>query len=423
MATADTSHLRIAIIGGGLAGATLANALIQIPHLEIQVYEAAPTFSERGAAVALGPNALQSLHEILGSGKDDLMKRAGAVPLSSVRSVIGSGPNAGKIVFESSDPEPGMIVHRASLLSELVGQLPKTVLHANKKLAAINLKSDTAAMEVVFEDGTVADFDAVIGADGVFGRVRSFVLGSDAARYDASPAGFWDCRTLVPFEKAKAVLGSELFEVDRQYGWAGDGGYILHDVLDNRTTVHCVISAVEPSPTRDRKRPLNREILTQTLNKWLDGPIAKGMIELFLEQDDLNGYSQWEHKETPTYANSTICVIGDAAHATTPWQGAGAAMAFEDAMVLQALLSHSTSSKDIKLALNAFDVLRRPRCQRIIDSSRGTGVILCGRDVNAGLDPEKLLEALAPRWDFIEGLDMMAHKEEALRIFAEAKMG
>lgn len=192
----------------------------------------------------------------------------------------GSGPNAGKIVFESSDPEPGIIVHRALLLSELVGQLPKTVLHANKKLAAINLKSDTAALEVVFEDGTIADFDAVIGADGVFGRVRSFVLGDDADRYDASPAGFWDCRTLVPFEKAKTVLGSELFEKDRQYGWAGDGGYILHDVLDNRTTVHCVISAVEPSPTRDRKRPLNREILTQTLNKWLDGPIAKGMIEV-----------------------------------------------------------------------------------------------------------------------------------------------
>lgn len=94
MATTDTSHLRIAIIGGGLAGATLANALIQIPRLEIQVYEAAPTFSERGAAVALGPNALQALHEILGSGKDDLMKRAGAVPLNSVRSVIVcSSPN------------------------------------------------------------------------------------------------------------------------------------------------------------------------------------------------------------------------------------------------------------------------------------------------------------------------------------------
>ncbi len=36
---ADTRRIRLAIVGGGLAGATLANALIQIPHIEIHVYE------------------------------------------------------------------------------------------------------------------------------------------------------------------------------------------------------------------------------------------------------------------------------------------------------------------------------------------------------------------------------------------------
>ncbi|KAI1370677.1 salicylate hydroxylase [Hypoxylon crocopeplum] len=421
MASSNNFRVRIAIIGGGLAGTALANALIQIPHLEIQVYESAPSFSERGAAVALGPNALQALEQILPDGKYDIMNKAGAVPLNSARNVVGSGPNVGKIIFETSDPEPGVVVHRASLLRELVAPLPKESLHINKKLAAINLRSSTNAVEVVFEDGTANEFDAVIGADGIFGLVRSYVLGDDADKFAASPAGFWDCRNLVPLERAKAVLGDELFEVDRQCGWVGDGGFLMHDVLENRTMVQCVMSAVEHSPTRDRKRALSREILTQTFSDWLDGPIAKGMIELSLEQDDLQGYSQWEHKATPTYANGRVCVIGDAAHATTPWQGSGAAMAFEDAMVLRELLANITCLEDIGLAFKAYDVLRRPRCQRIIDSSRETGMILCGRDVNAGLDPEKLLEVLAPRWDFIEGLDMSAHKEEALHIFKEMR--
>lgn len=173
-----------------------------------------------------------------------------------------------------------MIVHRASLLRELVAPLPQDILHPNKKLASINAIPNTCRVRVAFEDGTTDEFDGVIGADGIFSLVRSHVLQSEADKYAATPAGFWDCRSLVSMEKAKEVLGEDLFEVDRQCGWVGDGGFLMHDVLENRTVVQCVVSAVEHSPTNDRKRPLNREILAQTLRNWLDGPIAKGMIEV-----------------------------------------------------------------------------------------------------------------------------------------------
>ncbi len=53
--------IRVAIIRGGLAGAALARALVQCPHLEIQVYESAPTFSERGGAIGLSCNAKSAL--------------------------------------------------------------------------------------------------------------------------------------------------------------------------------------------------------------------------------------------------------------------------------------------------------------------------------------------------------------------------
>jgi salicylate hydroxylase len=155
-------------------------------------------------------------------------------------------------------------------------------------LSSINIVADTNDVEIIFEDGTTARFDGVIGADGIFSSVRSYVLQNEADKYAATPAGFWDCRNLVPIAKAKAVLGEDLFAVDRQYGWVGDGAFLMHDVLENRTVVQCVISGVEQSPTKERKRPLNRQILTQTLVNWLDGPIAKGMIEVgtCLETDE-----------------------------------------------------------------------------------------------------------------------------------------
>lgn len=87
----DVPRMRIAIIGGGLAGATLANALVRVPHLDTHVFEAAPVFSERGAAVGLSINAQLALNEILPSA-DETLAKAGAVPMCSARLMVVSAP-------------------------------------------------------------------------------------------------------------------------------------------------------------------------------------------------------------------------------------------------------------------------------------------------------------------------------------------
>lgn len=111
--------------------------------------------------------------------------------------------------------------------------------------------------------------------------------------------------------------------------------------------------------------------------------------------------------------------MGDAAHATTPWQGYGLGLAIEDAVILSTLLAETSSCRGINAALQAYDAVRRPRCQMLIDSSRGTGRILCGQDGYAGLDPGRLKQVLAPRWDFIHALDIEAHKQDALGALKE----
>lgn len=170
-------------------------------------------------------------------------------------------------------------MHRASLLRELLAPIPADRLHASKALTTITTL-DSGDVRVTFGDGESETFHAVIGADGIFGAVRRHVLQEAANDERPSPAGFWDCRNVVPFESAGEILGAEYFEEDRQYGWAGNGAFIMHDVLDNGTKVQCVISAIEKDPPKDRKRPLTREFLETTLHDWLDGPIGKGMIDV-----------------------------------------------------------------------------------------------------------------------------------------------
>lgn len=68
-----------------------------------------------------------------------------------------------------------MVVHRVSLLRKLVAPLPTDRLHAGKKFSHISA-SAAEGIEVTFQDGQAERFDVVIGADGILGAVRRYVL-------------------------------------------------------------------------------------------------------------------------------------------------------------------------------------------------------------------------------------------------------
>ena len=84
----DGSKIRIAIIGGGIAGVTVASALLKHPHVDIQLYESSPQFSERGAGIGLSDLALSALDDIIPSAVDLLKNKAGAVSVGPARIVV-----------------------------------------------------------------------------------------------------------------------------------------------------------------------------------------------------------------------------------------------------------------------------------------------------------------------------------------------
>ena len=176
--------------------------------------------------------------------------------------------------------EQNASVHRAALLNGLLAPIPREIMHANKKVTQVD---DTAGNERVvlhFQDGTVEYADAVIGADGIHGYTRKHILGDDPS-VNASFAGYWDCRFLVPIERAREALGKELFTETRQYGWCGEGGFFMHDVLNNGESVQCVSSAMASTWGVDEwKRDLDRKTLEDSFAGWTNSPIAPGMIKV-----------------------------------------------------------------------------------------------------------------------------------------------
>ena len=69
--------IRIAIIGGSIGGCTLANGLLQLPNVEFDVFEKQPAFNERGAGVAIAPNAVKAI-EAMGLDTKQMLQNADA---------------------------------------------------------------------------------------------------------------------------------------------------------------------------------------------------------------------------------------------------------------------------------------------------------------------------------------------------------
>ena len=87
----------------------------------------------------------------------------------------------------------------------------------------------------------------------------------------------------------------------------------------------------------------------------------------------------------------------------------------EDALVLSSLLCRITTPKQASVALQVYDEARRPRTQKIVESSRETGLIFTGNNPEYTMDHAGLKGRLPQRWDFILDFDNGKARDEAVR--------
>lgn len=345
------------------------------------------------------------------------------------------------------------VVYRPRLLKGLAASLDASTLHTRKQLASA-CAGPAGAVELTFVDGTAATADVVVGADGIFSVMRRHVLADRAAAEAPVAASFWDARNIVPMATARAKLleplraalraragdddatarqaVDDLFgagdrsDAHRQWGWVGAGAMLLFDVHDGGEAAQVVICGEETDtePWAERKRPLTRGFLEAHLGGWL--PVLRdATIALMLDQASPTRWREWHSPRTSTYHRDRAVLVGDAAHATTPWQGAGAGMAFEDAVLLARLLGRVGARAHVGAALETFTESRLARCAAVVESSHGTGWILCGRRYSEGeeiapgadLEPGRVGAALGGRWNLILAYRLDAACEEAVEKF------
>jgi len=110
-------------------------------------------------------------------------------------------------------------------------------------------------------------------------------------------------------------------------------------------------------------------------------------------------------------------MIGDAAHAITPFAGNGASQAFEDVATMLALLKEVTNVSQIPKAFQAFDAIRRSRSQQVVKLSRMFGRLYAFMDEGVGDDLNKIRQKRGETAAIMNDADLQEQNEEALSYF------
>lgn len=220
-------------------------------------------------------------------------------------------------------------------------------------LSIESYEQNANSIDVVMTDGTKGSYSVVVGADGLYSKVRTLVFG-DKYRPKFTGQAVW---------RYNFPRSPEIDHLANYQGSFGNAGLVplADDLMYLFTTSH------EPgNPWMDENH------LAQELRKRLEG--FGGLIEQLREQITDNTQVVYKPLEAvfvdEQWFTGRVLLIGDAAHATTPHLGQGAGMAIEDAIVLSEEL---TSGGTLAEQLDRFMACRFERCKYISERSLFAG--------------------------------------------------
>ncbi|KAF3760951.1 putative salicylate hydroxylase [Cryphonectria parasitica EP155] len=416
MATpAQKKPFHIAIIGGGISGLMLAIALHK-RKISCTIYEQAAAFGEIGAGVSISRNAVRAMEVIDRSVVGAFNIVATRNKWEGKRGVWFdfmdgmSHEPAPRLqpLFSMVDPGVGQnAVHRARFLDELVKLLPRGAAQFHKKLDHIlDDRIGSGKMLMKFKDGSVAEADAIIGCDGIKSRTRVSLVGEGHPAATPVYTHKYAYRGLVPMDEAIHVLGEE--RAVNAHMWLGQNRHVLTFPVDHGAMMNMVAFVTN---NREEWPSTSKLTLATTKAEALDdfrefGENVKNIIQL--TSDRLDRWAIFDLGDHPlsTYYKGRVCLVGDAAHATSPHHGAGAGFCIEDAAFLASLLADPqvTEPLHVEVVFAVYDAHRRARTQWLVRSSRRAGNLYEWLTQDVGTDFARMERELAQRlghiWDF-----------------------
>lgn len=344
--------MQIIIIGAGIGGLTTAIALLQ-KGFSVQIYEASKELQPVGAGIVLASNVLQIFERL--NILTDIQVRGKMLDSMSVTDAKGKIIQKTDLKKVAEKFGKGVLgIHRARLQAGLLANLPENIVHLNKK--CISISQNKEKVTVSFEDGTKAEADICIGADGLRSVVRKHILGDFPLRYSGQTCWRGIANMTLP-----SPYNGNAYEM-----WGSHGG--LRMGFLEITAGEIYFFAVQKTTANGTDNAAERKEML--LKMYADfPPVVKEIIqntplEKIVRHDitDLQPITKWHEERT--------VLIGDAAHATTPNMGQGGAQAIEDAWVIADCLAKYPNYAE---AFAKFQEIRYEKAVWIVNNSATLG--------------------------------------------------
>ena len=400
--------LRIAIIGGGIGGLTLALALRQ-RGMRADVYEQAAELAEIGAAVALSANATRELRRL---GVLDPITTASCEPTKLIYrdgrtgARIAAHPVRQGSAYQARFGAPYYGIHRADLQRTLSGALAGEGLHLGHRLS--DLAEAGGAMRLTFGNGHAAEADLVVGADGVRSLVRQYVTGGEGVTYSGTSA----LRGIVPTAALPALPDPHAIQF-----WMGPDAHLLHYVIGGDgadVNYFAVMEGPRDWQAAGSVAEIGRDEALGAFAGW-----HPAVTEMVAAVPHHKRWGLFVVRPLLSWHRGRAVLLGDSAHAMVPHHGQGANTTIEDAITLAELLP-GTQSDAMEAMMATYQRLRRARTRKIQRSSWATNGLLHLPDGPATVGRDRRLARFPEDFAWIHGHDAMAAARRA-RLDAAAR--
>ncbi|MGG5886478.1 3-hydroxybenzoate 6-monooxygenase [Falsiroseomonas sp. HC035] len=348
----------ILIAGGGIGG--LAAALgLATQGFRVTVLEKASAMGEVGAGIQLGPNAFHAFDR-LGIGDT---ARAMAIYVDQLRLMdalsaeeichIDLGP-----AFRARFGNPYAVIHRGDLHGVfLAGCRRHDRITLRTSAEVVAYEQDGTGVTAVLADGERLRGRALIGADGLWSKVRRQLVGDGAPRV----SGHTTYRSVIPTDRMPEALRWNAATL-----WAGPKCHIVHYPLQGWRAFNLVVTYHNDAPEPVAGKPVDAaEVFAGFQHVH---PLAQSIIR---QGSDWRLWVLCDRDPIEGWVEGRVALLGDAAHPTLQYLAQGACMAMEDAVCLaQSLSAHQG---EVAPALEAYRAQRVLRTARVQLQSRAVG--------------------------------------------------
>jgi 3-hydroxybenzoate 6-monooxygenase len=381
----------ILIAGGGIGGLATAIGLAQKGYRSL-VLEKAPQLGEIGAGIQLGPNAFHAFDQ-LGIG-DAARKMAVYIDALVLMDAI-SAEQIARIPldkpFRQRFGNPYAVVHRGDLHGVFLRACNEhSLIDLRTSSEVVGYDQDGSSVYARLADGTTVKGSALIGADGLWSKVRAQLAGDGKPRV----TGHTTYRSVIPTEDMPEDLRWNAATL-----WAGPKCHIVHYPLSGWKVFNLVVTYHNDAPEPVTGKSVTHDEVKAGFTHV--HPTARKII------DHGKDWKMWvlcDRDPILNWIDGRVALLGDAAHPTLQYMAQGACMAMEDGVCLAAELDNA--SGDFGRAFKAYRLKRTARTARIQIQSRLVGDHIYHPDSGHAALRNTIMSSMSPN-DYYDSLQWL----------------